>query len=125
MSDQKKKILGLEELVSRSQALKYEELDIQGIGTVLVAYIGGKARDQFDALCASRTDKLGNLKNIGGIKKELVSLSVVDADGQLLFEGKNKDKLDQLKGFVIDAIFDKSREINRIGSKAVEAAKKN
>lgn len=117
-------ILSLEALNTADEELTHEELYIPEVkGKVLVRYLSGKERDAFDTFCSARTNGKGKINNPTGIKKKLVALSLANPDGSRMFPAKEEDKC-VLKGLILDAVFDKSREMNRIGEKAVAAAKK-
>lgn len=90
-------------------------------GTVRIASMSGRARDQFEA---SIVGKNGGM-NTTNIRAKLVAASIVDEKGELLFSDAEVIKLGNKSAKALDRIFDAAQKLNAIGDKDIEELAKN
>lgn len=95
-------------------------------GSVIVRVMSGKARDRFESECRNRTSGgTGRRRNLEGMKALVLSLTVVDDKGQLLFSEEDIPALNEKNGNAIDRLFQVASELNGLGPKQMEAIQGN
>lgn len=99
--------------------LKYEEMDVpEWGGLVRIKVMTGMERDDFEqsVFDMKGKDTKVNLKNF---RAKLLVKTIVDEQGKRVFEESDIEGLSRKSSKVLDRIFNKSQEINGIGSKEV------
>ena len=95
-------------------------------GDVVFAPWSGAARDEYEeALSNLPQNPDGTMKSVLGLRQLAVSLSLVDTNGERLFNGDGVAELGKKNADVIDRLFDIAREMNGLNNEAVEEAEKN
>lgn len=98
--------------LSRDDVLGAQDIDIEEIevpewgGTVFVKGMTGKEREQFEK---------GYSDTKGNIRAKLVSMTICDKDGVLLFSLEDVEKLGSKSASALIRIFDVARRLSRIG----------
>ncbi|MDT8389438.1 MAG: hypothetical protein RRC34_02905 [Lentisphaeria bacterium] len=106
---------------------RIETVKVPGLGEVGVRIMPGSAREKFESFCISKQDKNGNMKDVNGVKPKLLALTLVDADGKLMFDDspRDRDVINSLPSNIIEPLFAKADAMNRTGAKGAEDAEKN
>lgn len=101
-------------------------------GVVTLKTMTGAERDEFEASLSSSTDakmvdgKAVSVKvDLRGLKVRLLSLTIVDAEGALLFSKADVADLLEKNGGVIDRLFQECQKLNGMGNEAVNDLIKN
>ena len=112
-------ILTREEILAADD-LVHEQVHVpEWGGTVLVAAMSGRARDEFESsLLASRSSDQG--ANMRNLRARLAALTCVDEDGARLFSKEDVDSLGSKSAAALDRIFQVAQKVNGIGDDAGE-----
>lgn len=95
-------------------------------GEVILAPFSGAARDEYEeALSKLPKNPDGTLRSVLGLRQLAVSLALVDAKGERLFNGDGLEALGKKNADVIDKLFEVVTDMNALGGSAVEDAEKN
>jgi len=118
-------------ILTREAILKAKDLKTEVVsvpewgGDVIVSTMTGEARDkmEMDVYGERRSDKDATIKNV---RAKIISFSVVDKEGKLLF-GKPGDvmKLGGKSGKALDRVFVVARRLNGIGDTDIKEMEKN
>lgn len=116
--------------LSRTDILAVKDLQTTPVfvpewdGEVLVRTMCGRERDEFEATIQTKTK--AKVPDTRGLKELLLSLTLVDEAGVLLFPGEEGIKeLSTKSGKVIEFLFQAAAKANGIGEQQVEAETKN
>ena len=90
-------------------------------GSVLVSTMSGFARDQFEGSIVGK----GGGTNTTNIRAKLAVATVVDEQGNLIFNEKDIAALGKKSAVALDRIFSASQELNKITDDDVEDMAKN
>jgi len=115
--------------LTKEQILGAKDLPIREIpvpewnGSVRMQTLSGKDRDSFEDTIQKR--KTGQLIELKGLKVMLLSLTVIDEAGALMFSEADLVKLNEKSSKAINNLFEVATEMNGIGEEAVEELRKN
>jgi len=113
----KENILGANDLLIR-------DVDVpEWCGVVQLRSLPGTERDLFENTVQKR--KVGANLELKGLKVLLLSLTIIDGEGKLMFSESDLDKLNSKSAKVINKLFEVATEMNGIGEEAVEELRKN
>ncbi len=108
--------------ILKIQDLKYKDVNVpEWGGTIRLSSLSGTARAQFEASIIDKDGKV-SYKNM---KLKLVAASIVDSQGNLMFDDSTLDQLGKKSATVIDRLYSIVEEINVIGDDNVEDLAKN
>jgi len=93
-------------------------------GSVKLRTLSGKERDEFEARI-SKASKDGASIDIRGLKALLLSLTLIDAAGELLFDSAEADQLNTKSSKPLNQLFEVAQRMNGIGQDAVDELVKN
>lgn len=116
-------------ILSRTAILAAEDLDRKVVtvpewgGEVIVQELTGDARDEFDKFLMQCRQEDGI--DTRGIKAKLVSLSVVDEDGNPIFTEADVQALGRKSAAALKRVADEAQRLSGLGDDAVEEAAKN
>ncbi len=111
--------------LTKDQILDCNDLTIEKVecpewgGNVFVKNMSGINRDKFECEFANNTDAI-----LPNIRAKLACLTVCDAEGVLLFEYDDVEKLGLKNCAPLDRIFDVAMRINKISASDVEELEK-
>jgi len=115
--------------LTKEQILKANDLPIREVdvpewnGSVRMQTLSGKDRDSFEDIIQKR--KVGQLIDLKGLKVMLLSLTVIDEIGALMFSEADLVKLNEKSSKAINSLFEVATEMNGIGEEAVAELRKN
>ena len=92
-------------------------------GSVRLKTMSGVERDMFETEAMKR--KKGDKIELKGLKSFLLMLTLVDNDGVRLFEESEIDELNKKSGAVIDTLFVKCQDLNKLTQGSLEDSVKN
>ncbi len=90
----------------------------------IVKRLSAKERDQFEESNVKGTGKDRRL-DLSNVRARLVSLCLVDDQGNRLFTDQEAEELGEYDSLVMDRIFDAAHLLNRLGAKGMGDAEKN
>lgn len=93
-----------------------------GLCGVYVRTMTACERDGFELGCLDQNGKARNLKNL---RARLCALTIVDAEGNRVFEALQANELGAKSGQVMDRVFDKAQRLNGITKNDVKELAKN
>ena len=117
-------------MLTREQILDAQDLQTEVVevpewgGAVKVQGMTGRDRDAFEAEIIERKGKDFNV-NMQNIRAKLVSLSLVNGDGQRVFTDKDVAALGKKSAVALDRIFTVAQELSGISKADVEELAKN
>lgn len=94
-------------------------------GDVRVRDMGGNARDRLSQFLIDNKSMEGSKANAWAFKCLLVSLTVCDDQGALLFSEQDVDALGHVSSTSLDLVFAAASELNGMSAKAQEREAKN
>lgn len=97
-------------------------VEVPELGTIYVAKMTAKDRDQFEQMVTG--GKVGGV-NLHNIRARFVALVAVNEDGTRMFEDADADWIGELDTDIVQAIVDAGFKLNGIGGNALEEATKN
>ena len=97
-------------------------VEVPELGTVYVAKMTAKDRDQFEQMVTG--GKVGGV-NLVNIRARFVALVAVNEDGTRMFEDADAEWIGELDTDIVQAIVDAGFALNGIGGNALEDAAKN
>lgn len=121
------KILSAEDILNAND-LKAEVVEVpEWGGSVRIRTMTGLERDEFEAQIARQSTGEGaNVKvDMRGLKVKVLSLTVVDDQGKLLFTPKQIQQLEKKSGKALDDVFQVASKLNGLGEKQLEELAKN
>lgn len=127
MSDDKVKLLSAEDILNAND-LKFEVVEVpEWGGSVRVRTMTGYERDEFEAQIARQSTGEGkNTKvDMRGLKIKVLSLTLVNDKGELLFSPEQVQKLEKKSGKALDDVFQVASKLNGLGDKELEELVKN
>jgi len=124
MTDEKMKILTKADILGAEDFAKETHEVKEWGGSVMLRTLSGKERDEFEARI-SKASKDGKSIDIRGLKALLLSLALIDGDGNLLFESAEADQLNLKSSKPINDLFEIAQRMNGIGQDAVDELVKN
>lgn len=89
-------------------------------GEVIVADMGGTARDQFERWCLDNADG-----RFVGVRATLASYAVVGEDGARLFTPDDVAALGEKSAAALDRVYEVASRLNRLSKKDAEELEKN
>ena len=117
-------------ILTREQILDAQDLQTEVVevpewgGSVKVQGMTGRDRDAFEAEIIERKGKDFNV-NMQNIRAKLVSLSLVNGDGQRVFTDKDVAALGKKSAVALDRIFTVAQKLSGISKEDVEELAKN
>jgi hypothetical protein len=108
------------DLIDGADDLPYEDVPVpEWGGTVRLRTLTGSERDEFEASVVSQngTNRRVNLKNV---RARLVSLCLVDEEGNRLYTNTDVAKLGKKSAKVLDRLFDKAQKLSGLTDDDVE-----
>lgn len=114
-------------LLTKEQILKQEDLRSEVVpvpewgGEVKVCTMSGFARDRFEAGISGKNGGI----NMSNIRAKLAAATIVDENGNLLFDESDIVKLGNKSCAALDRVFAASQRLNLITNDDVEALAKN
>ena len=125
-----KEEIQLVNILTREQILDAQDLQTEVVevpewgGSVKVQGMTGRDRDAFEAEIIERKGKDFNV-NMQNIRAKLVSLSLVNGDGQRVFTDKDVAALGKKSAVALDRIFTVAQTLSGISKEDVEELAKN
>jgi hypothetical protein len=99
---------------------KTEEFEVpEWGGSVLLRELTGRERDKFES---SMVERRGNniRQNFDNLRARLISICVVNEQGELLFNKADLNRLGDMPAAGLDRVFAKCQELNGLTQKDVE-----
>ena len=117
----KMKMLTKEEIVdTKDISIEIVEVSEWG-GSVGIKRMSGAERDEYDQALYNRSDDKGKITNVKGVKVLLLSRTICDTKGNLLFpENADREILRQKSASAIERLFEKAGALNGIGPEEVK-----
>ena len=119
----------MSKLLSKSDILNADDLKHEDVkvpewgGSVRVRTMTGSERDQFEAYCiAAGKNGVGGLDNV---RATVVSLVLVDEDGNRLFSKRDVEALGKKSISALDRVFEVAQRINRLSDRDIEELEEN
>ena len=107
------------DLILGSKDLPSEAVDVPEWGGVIwVRTLTGKERDAFEQRCQDQ--KRGDGILIAGLKAQLAALTIVDENGDRLFEDGDADELNTKSAAAIDRVWQVASRLNGLAPGDVE-----
>lgn len=97
-------------------------VEVPELGTIYVAKMTAKDRDQFEQMVTG--GKVGGV-NLQNIRARFVALVAVNEDGTRMFEDGDAEWIGELDTDIVQTIVDAGFKLNGIGGTALEEATKN
>lgn len=113
------------EQILKADDLKFEEIDVpEWGGKVRIKTLKGSERDSFeDSITESKgRDTTVNMRNL---RAKLCALTIVDGNGDRVFNERDIPLLGKKSAKVLDRIFSVAQELSGIGEKDIETLAKN
>jgi ABC-type branched-subunit amino acid transport system ATPase component len=102
--------------------LKHEDVEVpEWGGTVTVRTFTGDERDKFEASLIGPDGKAK--ATLAGVRAKLVSLTVIDEKGELLFSEADVGKLGRKSAKALDRVFSAAQKLNGLSKADVDALK--
>lgn len=121
MPDQKKKILTKDQILQAKDA-RMEEVEVpEWEGSVFVRSLTGKERDQLEAEIIQKPGQ----RNMENLRAKLITLSVVDKEGNRLFDLKDAVALGGKNARALDRLFAVAQRLSGLTQKDMEELTKN
>jgi hypothetical protein len=95
-----------------------EELD----ANINIKVLSGGEREEYESFVINQT-KGGKQVNIKGLRGKLISLCVVDAEGNRIFD--NPADAIAFGGNVVRSIFESCQRVNKLGDDGITSSEKN
>ena len=119
-------------ILSKDAILKAPDVKIEKInvpewgGEVCLRVFSGKARETYlhNLQKRSKGNKSDDI-DIRGMTALLLSMTIVDEGGKLLFDEADIDALSDKSAIVLDRLFQEALKLNRLDAGAVETVEKN
>lgn len=114
-------------ILSKEQILSVDDSKTQVVevpewgGEVIISTMSGFARDRFEASCIGK----GGGMNMQNIRAKLVAATVVDEQGNLLFNEKDVSALGRKSCAALERVFEAAQRLNKISEEDVEELAKN
>lgn len=88
-------------------------------GSILLRELSGRERDRFEA---SMIERRGNSvkQNLENLRARLISLCIVNEQGELLFNKADLNRLGDMPAAGLDRVFDKCQKMNGLTQEDVE-----
>jgi hypothetical protein len=88
-------------------------------GSILLRELSGRERDHFEA---SMIERRGNSvkQNLENLRARLISLCIVNEQGELLFNKADLNRLGNMPAAGLDRVFDKCQKMNGLTQEDVE-----
>ncbi len=119
-------------MLTRDMIVKFQDIPKPEVvevpewgGSVGVKVMNGLQRDEFESLVQSRCDKDGKPIDIKGVKARLLTLTLCDGEGKLLFSEADVDVLLSKSGEVLNSLFKVAQRVNKLSEGDIEVARKN
>ena len=125
-----KEEISLVNMLTREQILDAQDLQTEVVevpewgGSVKVQGMTGRERDAFEAEIIDRKGKDFSV-NMQNIRAKLVVLSLVNGDGQHVFNDKDVFALGKKSAIALDRVFTVAQELSGISKEDVEELAKN
>ena len=117
-------LLGRDQILS-AEDLEYEIVDVpEWGGKVRVRALTGSERDQFEASLVKEAGKIRKI-DTANIRAKLVSLSIVDGEGNRLFGESDIALLGQKSAAALDRVFESAQKLSKISKEDVEELEGN
>lgn len=113
------------EAILQAQDLPFEDVEVpEWGGTVRIRTLTGTERDAFESSVARKQGKdvIMNYKNI---RAKLVALTVVDGEGNRLFDDDDAKELGKKSANVLDRLFEVAQRLSGLRDEDVEELAKN
>lgn len=104
-----------EALKLKKEVIKRELKSLDG-EEACFAVMNGVKRDAYESFILPKRDKNDSIKDSKGLRSKLISLTLCDESGKLLFTPKNYTDIDELPVSVIDEMYAIAQEINKYGT---------
>lgn len=120
----------MDKLLTRDQILEAEDLEQEVVevpewgGSVLVRGMTGIERDAFESSLVKGKGKNASV-NMQNIRAKLVAASVVDQDGQKLFNDQDVHALGKKSAAALDRVFAVAQRLSGVTKQDVEDLAKN
>jgi hypothetical protein len=120
----------LAKYLTKQQILDAQDLETKEVevpewgGTVLVKTMTGVERDAFESSVVKGKGK-NTTVNMANIRAKLVAASIVDQDGQRLFDDQDVQALGKKSAAALDRVFAVAQKLSKISQDDVEELAKN
>jgi hypothetical protein len=120
----------LAKYLTKQQILDAQDLETKEVevpewgGTVLVKTMTGVERDAFESSVVKGKGK-NTTVNMANIRAKLVAASIVDQDGQRLFDDQDVQALGKKSAAALDRVFGVAQKLSKISQDDVEELAKN
>ena len=122
--DQKKRLLGRQEILGASDIVT-EEVEVpEWGGSVLVRGLTGKERDQFEASIIVGRGKKRDI-NMRQMRAKLAAHSMVDEQGNLLFSASDVEALSNKSSAALERVFAAAQKLSGLSDADMEELAKN
>lgn len=117
-------------LLTRDSILQAQDIQTEDVevpewgGTVRVRGLTGAQRDQFESSIVSLKGKRQDI-NMQNVRAKLVALSVVDEEGQRIFQDDDIRALGMKSAVALQRVFDVAQRLSGITEDDVEELAKN
>lgn len=112
-------------LLSKEDILKADDLEREECevpewnGSVIVRALNGKERDDYEASCVEQRGKDMH-RNLRNVRAKLVVRSVINEDGERLFEDRDANALGLKSAAALDRVFTVAARLSRLSDEDVE-----
>lgn len=122
--------MGLRDKIREIQDIQIVEVPVPEWGeTLRVRGLTGAERDQFEGALMKVSSNGGRTASMqistGNVRALLVSLSVIDENGQRIFSDADVDWLGKKSATALDRIASKAMELSGLSGETLEIAEKN
>lgn len=113
-------------LLSRDDILKADDIETREVpvpewgGTVRVRALTGKDRDAYEASCMQERAKGQMVRNLANVRAKLVVRSIVDDDGNRIFQDSDANALGAKSAAALDRVFAVAAELSRLSEEDVD-----
>jgi hypothetical protein len=108
-----------------SRPLKFEDVTIEGVGTIRIRELKATERDAFEQMVTRTSAKGQQTVVTENLRVRLIQLAAIDENGAQLFTQADIPQLGQLSAAVIGQWFDVASRLSGLSAKDVEELEKN
>lgn len=118
-----KKLTSKEQFLQFASGLKrVEAVEVFG-AKAFIRVMSGSQRESYEAFVMSKQGKDGKIGDIKGLRSKLVSLTLCDAEGNLL--DVSPDEVNEMDGLLVEELFSAAQRVNKLGDAGAGEAEKN
>lgn len=112
-------------MLSKEDILKADDLEREECevpewnGSVIVRALNGRERDDYEASCVQQRGNNMH-RNLANVRAKLVVRSVIDEDGNRLFEDRDANALGLKSAAALDRVFTVAARLSRLSDEDVD-----